>query len=89
MGCCLERNDFMFVAYSKRDWERPACENFARKVNDRYNEIVSQNFGQEARWIKRIVVTGDLWSYRVLIPSRHSENLLLGVEHRHRIDICQ
>ena len=48
-GYCLGKDNFMFVAYSEIEWDCDACENFSIFVNGRYNEMVSNNFGQEAR----------------------------------------
>ena len=55
IGYCLGKDNFMFVAYSENDWERSVCENLSMFVNNKYNEMVSQNFGQEAKWVKCVV----------------------------------
>ena len=85
LGHCLGKDNFMFAAYSERDWEQSVCENFSVTVNNKYNEMVSNNFGQEAKWVKCIVTEGEMWSYRVTIASKHSENL--HDDDHYRVDI--
>ena len=85
-GYCLERDNFVFVAYSEIEWDRSSCENFSIFVNERYNEMVSNNFGQEVRWEKCIVAADEVWSYRVTIASKHSENVRNDDEH-YRVDV--
>ena len=85
LGCCLWRDNFVFVAYSESDWERTVCENFSVTVTNKYNEMVSNNFGQEAKWVKSIVTEGEIWSCRVTIVSKHSENL--RNDDHYRVDV--
>ena len=84
---CLERDDFIFVAYAEKNWGRFVCENFSIYMNHMYDVKVSKNLSQEAKWVKSIVIVDELWFYRVKIPSKHSEDMLCAMDAPMRIDI--
>ena len=67
-GYALETNNYVFVVYSKKNWERVFCEPFAMDVRNRYSQIVSTNWGQECDWFKTIVIPDSIFAYRFLIP---------------------
>ena len=88
-GYELNRNNFVFVVYSRKKWQRFVAEGFAFTVEGKYSEIVSNNNGQNCTWSKTELIEGELYVYRYTIPSRHTKTIPLSMVNHCKVELLR
>ena len=70
-GYALETDNYVFVIYSKVNWEAPFCNELAKNIRKKYNEVVKSSPGQLCNWCKCVVIPELLYAFRFVLFSKH------------------
>ena len=85
----LNRDSFVFVVYSRKNWQRFVGEGFASTIEGKYSEIVRYNNGQNCPWSRTELIEGEPFVYRYIIPSAHTKTIPLSMVNHYKAELLE
>ena len=88
-GYELNKNKFIFVVYSKKNWQRFVGEGLAFTIEGKCSEIVTNNNGQNCTWSRAELIKDELFVYRYKIPSAHTKTIPLSMVNHYWVELLK